>query len=430
MSTRRPRIIKHRVGGWLPRDQSVLEAWIDKVLVKVRQRARAGEPFIHSTIVDFQNLIETDPEIWMGFHQMLEQVPTVPPYDNDPTGTPQIKDYLELLGAFDLILSTAPEYEQNDLVGFPINAILDWPMGTPGGLTIFLNPDVNAQFKKMFDAWTSFLQSPASCYVLTEADNGWFGQYAMQDMPGFVTTFVCDPAALYYGYTSWDDFFTRRFQDNVRTVEFPNDDSIVNNACESTVYRIESGVQATDSFWLKGEKYSLNHILNNDPLAPLFAGGTVFQAFLSALKYHRWHSPVNGTITKVVSVPGTYYAESPYTGFIDPITGDPMNPDPAGPNLSQAFITSLAARALIFITANNPKIGLMCFVAVGMAEVSTCEVTVYEGQQVNKGDELGMFHFGGSTHCLIFRPQTLITPDTDYIVGADVLINTGIATVA
>ncbi|WP_201098603.1 phosphatidylserine decarboxylase, partial [Thiocystis minor] len=41
---------------------------------------------------------------------------------------------------------------------------------------------------------------------------------------------------------------------------------------------------------------------------------------------------------------------------------------------------------------------------VGMAEVSSNEITVYEGQHVRKGDELGMFHFGGSTHVLMFRP--------------------------
>jgi phosphatidylserine decarboxylase len=35
--------------------------------------------------------------------------------------------------------------------------------------------------------------------------------------------------------------------------------------------------------------------------------------------------------------------------------------------------------------------------------VSTCEITVAEGQHVNKGDQTGMFHFGGSSHCLLFR---------------------------
>ena len=37
-------------------------------------------------------------------------------------------------------------------------------------------------------------------------------------------------------------------------------------------------------------------------------------------------------------------------------------------------------------------------------EVSSGEITVAEGQEIEKGDELGMFHFGGSTHCLVFRP--------------------------
>ncbi|MGL4795156.1 MAG: phosphatidylserine decarboxylase, partial [Aeromonas jandaei] len=38
------------------------------------------------------------------------------------------------------------------------------------------------------------------------------------------------------------------------------------------------------------------------------------------------------------------------------------------------------------------------------AEVSSCEVTVQPGQRIEKGEQLGMFHFGGSTHCLLFRP--------------------------
>jgi phosphatidylserine decarboxylase len=78
--------------------------------------------------------------------------------------------------------------------------------------------------------------------------------------------------------------------------------------------------------------------------------------------------------------------------------------DPEGPNNSQAYITEVATRAMIFIEADNPAIGLLCVMPVGMAEVSTCQITAYEGQRVRKGDQLGMFHFGGSTHCLIFRP--------------------------
>ena len=40
-----------------------------------------------------------------------------------------------------------------------------------------------------------------------------------------------------------------------------------------------------------------------------------------------------------------------------------------------------------------------------MAEVSSCEIIALKGTRVEKGEQLGMFHFGGSTHCLIFRPE-------------------------
>lgn len=53
----------------------------------------------------------------------------------------------------------------------------------------------------------------------------------------------------------------------------------------------------------------------------------------------------------------------------------------------------------------------MCFVAIGMAEVSSCEITVSPEQHIKKGDPIGTFHFGGSTHCLIFRPKVNIDFD-------------------
>jgi phosphatidylserine decarboxylase len=132
-----------------------------------------------------------------------------------------------------------------------------------------------------------------------------------------------------------------------------------------TVYNISFEVAERDRFWIKGQKYSLSHMLNNDPLTSHFVKGTVYQAFLSALNYHRWHSPVNGRVVRTALIPGTYYSEAPYEGM-----------DPEGLNLSQGYITAVAARALIFIQADNPNIGLMCFIAVGMGEVSSNEVTV------------------------------------------------------
>jgi phosphatidylserine decarboxylase len=69
-------------------------------------------------------------------------------------------------------------------------------------------------------------------------------------------------------------------------------------------------VKVQDKFWLKGQPYSLNDMLNFDPSAKLFEGGTVYQAFLSALSFHRWNSPVKGKIAKAFVVNGSYYLQS------------------------------------------------------------------------------------------------------------------------
>ncbi len=53
----------------------------------------------------------------------------------------------------------------------------------------------------------------------------------------------------------------------------------------------------------------------------------------------------------------------------------------------------------------------MCLATIGMAECSSCVLeqesgqALREGQHVRKGDQLGYFQFGGSTHCLVFGPE-------------------------
>ena len=134
-----------------------------------------------------------------------------------------------------------PSHEPSGLIGFPINALLDWPMATQSGYHFFANALINQQFKKILDYWAQFLQSPASRYVLNEPVSRldqetlvvpWLGKVAKAEMvkvaneavgegpnptPGsFEQIFECEPAAEYHGFSCWDDFFTRRFRAGVR----------------------------------------------------------------------------------------------------------------------------------------------------------------------------------------------------------------------
>ncbi|MCJ1483060.1 hypothetical protein MMC06_003226 [Schaereria dolodes] len=431
-------IIVPKVGSWLPDNHQVIHNWVSDLIKQVHENP--DKPF-HPIIQELKDLIENNSTIYMLISQMFEQIPNKPPYNDDPTGQPQVRDYHLMLKLFNEIMTRAPEYNGSELVGFPFNAILDWPMGTKAGYAAFLNDKLNIQLGKMLNEWAKFLSSSESCYVLSnDPVVGWFGKAAIASMPDFDNIFQCDPSARFYGFTSWDDFFTRQLKPNARPVDLADMDDVIVNACESAPFCLANDVKPRDRFWIKSQPYSLQDMLvghlddnfapqfygasmrSNVPDDSSFHGATVYQAFLSARSYHRWHSPVNGKVVETRLVPGTYYSETRPEGF-----------DPAAPNDSQGYITAVATRALVYIEADNPKIGLMCFVAVGMAEVSTCDTTVKPGDSIKKGDEIGMFHFGGSTHCLAFRPGVNLKFDlqgqTPSVDATNININKAIAVV-
>lgn len=402
-----------RPGAWLPADHRIQKEWLGRQIDQAKKNPKELVPVLK----DFKDFIENNSRVYMWFNSMFTEVPNKKPYDKDPAGHKQIRDYHHMLEVLNHTFTTAPHWTDAaanvGMVGVPMCAILDYPMGTSSGNSAFLDPEVNAHLKKILNAWGEFLKSPASAEVLGEGNQGWFSVHGKNDMMevankaggntnyAFEDFFVCpDPKAKHHGFKSWDHFFTRQFHEHVRPVASPDDDNVIANCCESKVFDLQTNVKLRDRFWIKGQPYSPLDMLAHDPLAEQFAGGTVYQAFLSALSFHRWTSPVSGTIKKAFVQDGTYFSEPLFEGLGDPTT---ESIDTGGITKGQGYLSALATRAIIFIEADNPLIGLMCFVGIGMDEVSTCEITVKQGQKVKKGEETGMFHFGGSSHCLLFR---------------------------
>ena len=278
----------------------------------------------------------------------------------------------------------------------PLGAILDWTMGTTAGFAAYRDPRVNAALKKILTAWCAFLDSADSRYVLNDSPTGWTSEAAQKAIG--IDQYEHDASDPHWGFASWNDFFTRRFTEGARPVASPDDDKVIVSACESTPYGISTDVQRRDCFWIKSQPYSLQDMLADDESVDQFVGGTVYQAFLSATDYHRWHSPVAGTVVRAFTQEGTYYSEA-----------DSEGADAVEPTNSQAYLAHVAARAIILIQADDPVIGLMAFVPVGMSDVSSCLIdpAIAPGRHVAKGDELGYFQFGGSTHCLVFRPGAI-----------------------
>lgn len=374
-------------GGWFP-GQDELEEWIESRRDRLPENPSGG---LRPSVQALRDLIDGDPVVRMLFTRMIDEVPSAKPYRKK-----HIQSVEELLWLIDDILVTAPAFGQESMVSTPLAAILDWTMGTPSGYAAYRDPRVNAAFGRILDAWCEFLNSPASLSVLNDSPDGWKSDKA-REVVG-MDQFDHDPHDQHWGYRSWNDFFTRRFRVGERPVESPGDDRVIVSACESTPYKISRGVHRHDEFWVKNQPYSLADMLANDPSVDSFEGGTVYQAFLSATNYHRWHTPVSGTIVRAFVQPGTYFSEADSEG-----SGAAEPPD------SQGYLAHVAARAIILTEADNPGIGLVAFVAVGMIDVSSCVIgnAIRSGEHVAKGDELGYFQFGGSSHCLVFRPGVI-----------------------
>ncbi|KAI5865269.1 Phophatidylserine decarboxylase-domain-containing protein [Durotheca rogersii] len=438
----------YRHGAWLPADYRIQHEWLKKQIDFVDNNPKKE---LIPVLQEFKHFIEGSPRIYMYFNQMWEEIPHKKPYDMDPTGSKrQVRGYRHMLAVLNHIMMQAPHWTEAGfgvgMVGVPMMGVFDYAMATPSGHAAFLDPGVNKMLKKILNEWGKFLKSPRSADVLGPQKQGWFSKTAVTDLMEvanaplktshkFEDMYICDPTAEHYGFRSWDDFFTRQLREGVRPVAAPEDDSVVVNACESAVYNLARHARLRDRFWIKHEPYSVLDMLGHDPLAAQFDGATVYQGFLSALSYHRWHAPVSGRIVRAFVRDGTYFSEPLFQGPADPSKygrGAAPDPDPdpasqprhkAGQDdgseegggggggeidkrsiaVAQGYLTALATRAVIFMQADNAAIGLLAFVGVGMDEVSTCELTVAQGQHVAKGDQIGMFHFGGSSHCLLFR---------------------------
>ncbi|HLY51327.1 MAG TPA: phosphatidylserine decarboxylase family protein [Solirubrobacteraceae bacterium] len=289
-----------RAAGWLPDDQEDLEAWLRGH--RQRVEARGEQIVLHPVIAEFQELIETDPVVRMYVSQMIAQVPTSKAYQER-----HLESVEQLLRMINEVLTMAPEFGSS-MVTTPLNAILDWTMGTTAGFAAYRDPRINAMLKKILSAWCEFLSSRDSLYVLNDSPSGWKSAEAQRAVG--IEQFQYDPEDEHWGFTSWNDFFTRHFKEGARPVDSPDDDKVIVSACESLPYGISTDVQRRDRFWIKSQPYSLEDMLANDDSVDQFIGGTVYQAFLSATNYHRWHSPVAGTIVRAFVQPGTYYSEA------------------------------------------------------------------------------------------------------------------------
>ena len=328
--------------------------------------------------------------------------------------------------------------------GLSFNNILSAVIVTPAGFNAFVNDALNIAFKRILVDWCDYLSDPEkssakeslthdkwlsdeSIYTLSKYLKG-FNPEEPSTAP-FKDAFVKNPADPHWGFTDWNDFFARPFVskekfDYYRPMPNPDSPDLITSPADSRIYGIATNVSEFDTFWLKGHRYSLKYLLNGDMGGDRhkpYIGGTVYQAYLLPSDYHRWTMPFTGTIKDIYEIPGTYFALSNF--LVDPAQPDEFSSLVEG----LPYLSTVSARQVAVIKADNEKIGTVCFIPVGLQEISSIKFLQKKDTRVEKGEDLGMFQYGGSTVVMVFEPKVNIKWAVSQM--EHVLIRSGIATV-
>ena len=147
-------------------------------------------------------------------------------------------------------------------------------------------------------------------------------------------------------------------------------------------------VDAADGFYVKGAKFTLGELLGDADLGSRFAGGAMLISRLCPSDYHRFHFPVSGIPSEARLVRGSLYSVSPIA----------LRRNILYLVRNKRFVTLIEA----------PDFGTVAMVEVGATNVGSIVEGFLPGRPVVKGQEKGMFAFGGSCVVTLFRKGCII----------------------
>jgi phosphatidylserine decarboxylase len=114
-----------------------------------------------------------------------------------------------------------------------------------------------------------------------------------------------DPAA----YASFNDFFTRALKPGARPIA----DADLVCPVDGTISQF-GAIEHDQVLQAKGHRYSTTALVGGDhALAERFRDGSFATLYLSPKDYHRIHMPCDGTLVRMIHVPGSLFSVNPVT---------------------------------------------------------------------------------------------------------------------
>ena len=184
-----------------------------------------------------------------------------------------------------------------------------------------------------------------------------------------------------FSFKSFNEFFYRGLKEGARPIA-PGDRVAVLPA--DGRHLAFQNVDQAAGFYAKGQKFSLASFLGDPALAAEFAGGALLISRLCPVDYHRFHFPVGGQPAEPRLINGWLYSVSPIA-------------------LRQNLAYLWENKRMVTLV-DSPVFGRVAVCEIGATMVGSIFQTFTPGRVAKKGEEKGLFKFGGSCVITIFQP--------------------------
>ena len=204
-------------------------------------------------------------------------------------------------------------------------------------------------------------------------------------------------------FDSYNAFFTRKIKAEQRPINEQKNVLISPSDGKVTAYPITQ----KGRFWIKHTQYTAAQLLKDERLAERYMGGWIYVIRLTVDDYHRYCYVADGRKSRQRKIRGVLHTVNPVANDYYPIYK--MN-------------------SREYCLLKTKEFGTILLMEVGALMVGKINNHEEDSAQVKRGDEKGMFEFGGSTIVVMTEPG-MTKPDKDIIqntkVQAETLIKMG-----
>lgn len=190
-------------------------------------------------------------------------------------------------------------------------------------------------------------------------------------------------------FDSYNAFFTRKIKAEQRPINDQKNVLISPSDGKVTAYPITQ----KGRFWIKHTQYSAAQLLKDERLAERYMGGWIYVIRLTVDDYHRYCYVADGRKSRQRKIRGVLHTVNPVANDYYPIYK--MN-------------------SREYCLLKTKELGTILLMEVGSLMVGKINNHEEDSAQVKRGDEKGMFEFGGSTIVVMTEPG-MAEPDKDII---------------